>query len=270
MTTQEYYDRRRKRLRQQLDRLDQKEARALVREEKHNQRIERDLAGVPGHFAHGLNFYKLFWMFFICCFLGVVIETVFCLVTTGRLMQRTGLVWGPFNLIYGIGAVLLTICLRPLIGKSDRWIFIGGAVLGGAFGLTSFFNMMRGSSPMGAALFAISPAATFVLCFVSRVAMGVCCALVYRLACKLLPRRTKLCCAVGGLAAPLCNTLFFMGLLVALFYNSDYVQGLVAQMGAANPLIFVVGMVGLQGLVEAVVGCVISAAVTVPLLKMRK
>ena len=133
MTTQEYYDRRRKRLRQQLDRLDQKEARALVREEKHNQRIERDLAGVPGHFAHGLNFYKLFWMFFICCFLGVVIETVFCLVTTGRLMQRTGLVWGPFNLIYGIGAVLLTICLRPLIGKSDRWIFIGGAVLGGAF-----------------------------------------------------------------------------------------------------------------------------------------
>lgn len=133
MTTQEYYDRRRKRLRQQLDRLDQKEARALVREEKHNQRIERDLAGVPGHFAHGLNFYKLFWMFFICCFLGVVIETVFCLVTTGQLMQRTGLVWGPFNLIYGIGAVLLTICLRPLIGKSDRWIFIGGAVLGGAF-----------------------------------------------------------------------------------------------------------------------------------------
>ena len=133
MTTQEYYDRRRKRLRQQLDRLDQKEARAPVREEKHNQRIERDLAGVPGHFAHGLNFYKLFWMFFICCFLGVVIETVFCLVTTGRLMQRTGLVWGPFNLIYGIGAVLLTICLRPLIGKSDRWIFIGGAVLGGAF-----------------------------------------------------------------------------------------------------------------------------------------
>ena len=133
MTTQEYYDRRRKRLRQQLDRLDQKEARALVREEKYNQRIERDLAGVPGHFAHGLNFYKLFWMFFICCFLGVVIETVFCLVTTGRLMQRTGLVWGPFNLIYGIGAVLLTICLRPLIGKSDRWIFIGGAVLGGAF-----------------------------------------------------------------------------------------------------------------------------------------
>ena len=143
-------------------------------------------------------------------------------------------------------------------------------MLGGAFGLTSFFNMMRGSSPMGAALFAISPAATFVLCFVSRVAMGVCCALVYRLACKLLPRPPSSAVQSAGWPRRCANTLFFMGLLVALFYNSDYVQGLVAQMGAANPLIFVVGMVGLQGLVEAVVGCVISAAVTVPLLKMRK
>ena len=169
-----------------------------------------------------------------------------------------------------VGPLVLSLLSVPVAIGAMLLGPLGGAVLGGAFGLTSFFNMMRGSSPMGAALFAISPAATFVLCFVSRVAMGVCCALVYRLACKLLPRRTKLCCAVGGLAAPLCITLFFMGLLVALFYNSDYVQGLVAQMGAANPLIFVVGMVGLQGLVEAVVGCVISAAVTVPLLKMRK
>lgn len=133
MTLSEYYRRRREKLTRQLEQLDRKEAAALAREEKHAERIEQDLEGVPGHFAHGLNFYKLFWMFFICCFLGVVIETVFCLINTGHLRQRTGLVWGPFNLIYGIGAVLLTICLRPFIGKSDRWIFLGGAVLGGAF-----------------------------------------------------------------------------------------------------------------------------------------
>ena len=28
------------------------------------------------HFARGLNYYKLFWVFFIGCFLGVVIETI--------------------------------------------------------------------------------------------------------------------------------------------------------------------------------------------------
>lgn len=133
MTTQEYYARRRKRLEQKLQRLNRKEAAVLAREQKHDETIARDLAGVPGHFAHGLNFYKLFWVFFLCCFLGVVIETVFCWVNTGQITQRTGLVWGPFNLIYGVGAVLLTVCLHPFIGKSDRWIFLGGAVIGGAF-----------------------------------------------------------------------------------------------------------------------------------------
>ncbi|MFR2589105.1 MAG: putative ABC transporter permease [Ruthenibacterium lactatiformans] len=63
----------------------------------------------------------------------MVIETIFCWIASGRLSQRTGLVWGPFNLIYGIGAVLLTVCLHPFIGKSDRWIFIGGSIIGGAF-----------------------------------------------------------------------------------------------------------------------------------------
>lgn len=133
MTTQERFARRRKKLEEKLTRLDLQEARTLQREQAHDEQIARDLAGVPGHFAHGLNFYKLFWVFFLCCFLGVVIETVFCWIASGRLSQRTGLVWGPFNLIYGIGAVLLTVCLHPFIGKSDRWIFIGGSIIGGAF-----------------------------------------------------------------------------------------------------------------------------------------
>ena len=124
MTTQEFYARRRKRLNERLRRLEEQEAAALRREQQHDERIARDLAGVPGHFAHGLNFYKLFWVFFLCCFLGVVIETVFCWAATGHISQRTGLVWGPFNLIYGVGAVLLTVCLHPFIGKSDRWIFL--------------------------------------------------------------------------------------------------------------------------------------------------
>ena len=101
MTTQERFARRRKKLEEKLTRLDLQEARTLQREQAHDEQIARDLAGVPGHFAHGLNFYKLFW--------------------------------GPFNLIYGIGAVLLTVCLHPFIGKSDRWIFIGGSIIGGAF-----------------------------------------------------------------------------------------------------------------------------------------
>lgn len=53
-------------------------------------------------FAHGLNFYKLFWIFFVGCFLGVVIETLYCLVTRHRFESRQGLIYGPFNLVYGL------------------------------------------------------------------------------------------------------------------------------------------------------------------------
>ena len=36
----------------------------------------------PKHpFAQGLGFYKLFWVFFLGCVIGVVVETFWCLAT---------------------------------------------------------------------------------------------------------------------------------------------------------------------------------------------
>lgn len=84
-------------------------------------------------FAAGLNFYKLFWIFFIGCFVGVVVETLWCLATRHRLESRAGVIYGPFNPVYGFGAVLLTLCLHRLRKKRDLWIFLGSMVLGGAF-----------------------------------------------------------------------------------------------------------------------------------------
>lgn len=83
-------------------------------------------------FAQGLNFYKLFWVFFIGCFMGVVIETVFVFVTAGRLESRTGLVLGPFNLVYGFGALAMAVGLYPLRNKRDGLIMLGGAAIGSA------------------------------------------------------------------------------------------------------------------------------------------
>ncbi|MEG1850039.1 MAG: hypothetical protein RR197_05725, partial [Oscillospiraceae bacterium] len=68
-------------------------------------------------FASGLNLYKLFWVFFIGCFLGVVLETAWFLLTRFQLVNRTGLIYGPFNLIYGFGAVLMTLSLSWLADK---------------------------------------------------------------------------------------------------------------------------------------------------------
>lgn len=84
-------------------------------------------------FAKGLNFYKLFWVLFTCSFLGVVVETLWLLVRMHTLESRVGLVLGPFNLVYGFGAVLITLVLYPLRDKRDSLIFICGMVLGSAY-----------------------------------------------------------------------------------------------------------------------------------------
>ena len=84
-------------------------------------------------FAAGMNFYKLFWVFFIGCFLGVLVETIWGLITKHHFESRQGLIYGPFNLVYGFGTFLLTICLSWLIKKGDLWIFLGGIIIGDAF-----------------------------------------------------------------------------------------------------------------------------------------
>ncbi len=143
---------------------------------------------------------------------------------------------------------------------------LGGAVLGTVFGLTSFVNAMQGGSVMGTALFSASPALTFVNCVVARLLCGLFCALFYGALKKAMPEKTKLCCTLGALSAPVLNTVLFMGCLVLFFYRIDYVQQLAAGIGSTNPFTFVLLLVGLQGLIEAVVCCAVAAAVTVPLL----
>ena len=147
---------------------------------------------------------------------------------------------------------------------------VDGAILGGVFGATSFLQAVQGTSAMGAALFAYSPVGSFVVCFVARVLVGLCCGLVYQGMRKILPGKEKVCAAVGGFSAAFLNTVFFMGFLVLLFYGSPYVQGLVEALGVSNPLAFVLAVVGVQAIVEWAACCVVAAAVTVPLRKYLK
>ena len=81
------------------------------------------------HFAQGKSFFKLFWVFFIGCFLGVMVERVWCLVRYGHYEPRVGLIYGPFNLVYGIGAWALTLSLYPFRNRSKIFSFLGGAWL---------------------------------------------------------------------------------------------------------------------------------------------
>lgn len=84
------------------------------------------------HFAKGLNGYKLLLICFFGSFFGVMVETLWCLVTRGKLMSRAGLVYGPFNLLYGTGAVVLTIALYRFRNRGGWLSFLGGMITGSA------------------------------------------------------------------------------------------------------------------------------------------
>ena len=80
-----------------------------------------------------LTLYRIFWLFLLAGILGDFIEVVFWLVTRGRLVSRSSLLYGPFSLVWGAGAVLFTLVFRRTDDLGPAWIFAIGTVLGGAY-----------------------------------------------------------------------------------------------------------------------------------------
>lgn len=94
--------------------------------------LGRDLTG-EGYIK--LNFFNLFWVFLVCCVLGLIIEVVYHMlfVDPGVYQDRAGLLFGPFSPIYGFGAVLLTVMLNRFYRKNFLVIFLVSALVGGVF-----------------------------------------------------------------------------------------------------------------------------------------
>lgn len=105
---------------------------------------------------------------------------------------------------------------------------------------------------------------SFVNCIIPRVLMGVCVGWVYR-AARRLDRGNTISYYIGGLAAPVLNTLFYMTVLILIFLNAPTLQVLLGEELMAkfqdNILLFAAAYVGIQAVIEAAVGCVISGSV---------
>lgn len=84
-------------------------------------------------FAQGCGFFKLASLFILGAFLGDIVETIFCFLTPGKLMSRSSLVFGQFSIVWGLACALLTWMLYRYRDRSDRFIFVFGTVLGGAY-----------------------------------------------------------------------------------------------------------------------------------------
>lgn len=85
-------------------------------------------------FGEGYSFEKIFAFFILGCFVGVVYETILAYVQARVIQPHVGLIYGPFNPVYGLGFSMFYIVLGK---KSESWSigtlyvicsFLGGLV----------------------------------------------------------------------------------------------------------------------------------------------
>lgn len=94
-----------------------------------------------------VTIHQLFWYFLIFSVAGIIIETVYCYITTGVLESRKGLIWGPFCPVYGVSVAALILCLNQYKDKNIFWLFIYGFIAGSiaeyilSFGLEAIYGM---------------------------------------------------------------------------------------------------------------------------------
>ncbi len=94
-----------------------------------------------------ITIHQLFWYFLIFSIVGIIIETIYCYITTGVLESRKGLIWGPFCPVYGVSAAVLILCLNRYKDKNILMLFIYGLIAGSiaeyvlSFGLEAVYGM---------------------------------------------------------------------------------------------------------------------------------
>ncbi len=192
-----------------------------------------------------------------------------------RLTQLSALI--ALLLIFGftsigyfkIGIIEITLNIIPVAIAAIVLGPAAGAICGAVFGLTSFWQAISGMSAFGAMLINVNPVLTFVLCLIPRILEGLLTGLIFRSISK-ATKNNSVPCAVAGLCCPLLNTLLFVGSFILLFGNSEAFATLYGQSAASNIIGFFAWFVGLNGVVEAVAGFVISSAVSKALLTANK
>ena len=78
-------------------------------------------------------FRHLMWTFLTAAFIGERLEVLYVWSATGVVMSRSSLLYGPFSLVWGLGAVMVTWCLWPFRYRGPWVLLLTGGLLGGGF-----------------------------------------------------------------------------------------------------------------------------------------
>ena len=154
-----------------------------------------------------------------------------------------------------MGPVEISFLMLPVVVGA---IVIGpaaGAVLGGVFGLTSFLQCL-GTSAFGVMLFSINPIFTFITCMVPRILAGWLPGILFN-ALHTHGKTKFVSFAAASISGAALNTVFFVSAVLVLFGSTDYIQSFGANLWAV-----IVALVGVNGVVEALVAAIVGTAVS--------
>lgn len=145
-----------------------------------------------------------------------------------------------------------------------------GAITGFVFGLTSFVT--NSFIKPGASSFLFSPLIpggnflSLVICFVPRILIGVVAYYVFTFMLKLVKNRTA-SLAIAGVAGSMTNTILVMG-MAYLFFAEKY--AVAVNKGVNEILGFIMGIICVNGVLEAICAGVLTVAIGSVLLVVQK
>ena len=169
-----------------------------------------------------------------------------------------------------VGFIEITFMVLPVAIGAIICGPTGGAVLGGIFGITSFIQCF-GMSPFGTFLLGLNPWLTFVTCLIPRILCGWLSGLLFKALNKI--DKTKVASYfAASLSTALLNTLFFMLFIVVFFWKDAGFIGKMAEWKISTDTVwvFLVGFVGINGVVEAIVNFIAGGAVAKAVNKVVK
>lgn len=160
-----------------------------------------------------------------------------------------------------VGAVSITFLVLPVAIGAIVLGPLGGAILGGVFGLLSFVQCFNGDL-LGTILVAENPFLTFLTCMIPRILCGLLPGLLFRALYR--HDKTKVVsCFVATLSTALLNTIFFLLFIILCFWHNDAFLAFCSDFGVNtdNFWIFAVTFVTFNGVIEAVVNCLLGGAI---------
>lgn len=166
-----------------------------------------------------------------------------------------------------IGVVSISFLSIPVVLGGALLGKLGGAILGLAFGLTSFAQCF-GMDAFGTTLMGVNPVFTFLMCVVPRVLIGLLTAIIFESLSK-TKLQINITSLITFISGSLINTIGFLGCLVLFFGKTPEIAALMESVSAKNLFALIIALAGFNSLIEAAAAGVIGGALGQVIRKLK-